>query len=173
MLELAYIHKTQLMDIFPRRLMLDINKYYYVIQNTIYQLIIEPNDLQVIQYVSINQNRELLWYMAAYPNWQTHNIENIAIFSLSDNVSIEGAKDFLDFVNMLFVKMCFNKIVFNVIRENPARKSYETFIKRNRVGRVVGYLKKHRLLKDGKYHDEVIMEMYRDMYLKRDYSKYK
>lgn len=172
MLELAYLHQARLMDIFPKRVMLDINKYYYIMQNTIYRLDIEPNDMRIIQYVSVNKNRELLWYIAAYPNWQTHNIENLAIFSLSDNVSIEGAKDFLEFINMLFTKMRFNKIVFNVIRENPARKSYEAFIKRNNVGRVVGTLKNHRLLKDGKYHDEIIMELYRDSYLEKDYMKY-
>jgi RimJ/RimL family protein N-acetyltransferase len=73
------------------------------------------------------------------------------------------SKDTKLFFDEIFIHRNFRKIVFHAIEQNPATKMYRKLIEKL-GGKEVGILKENVKLTDGNYYDEVIFEIYRDVY---------
>ena len=69
------------------------------------------------------------------------------------------------FFDEIFINRNLRKIVFHAIEQNPAVKIYKKLVKKL-GGKEVGILKENIKLTDGNYYDEIIFEIYRDIYIK-------
>lgn len=83
--------------------------------------------------------------------------------SFTDRPNREFGLDVLRVLDDIFYKFSLNRIEFSAFSDNPAIKSYRTFIKKY-GGREVCTLRETNRLMDGKMHDSVIFEiLYQDL----------
>lgn len=71
----------------------------------------------------------------------------------------------LKIIDDIFMKYEMNKMEFCAFSDNPAIKHYYKFIDKF-SGREVGILKQTGILMDGKLHDSVMFELFKDDYIK-------
>jgi hypothetical protein len=166
MLELAFLNQSALNEKWKECLKNDMFFYYFFQPYNLFQLEIVNNDSGVIQYVSKNNNGELLGFYAAYINRAHYIIENVDIINLTGKPNFIFSNDLLMFIDILLIKRAFRKIIFHAIADNPAINIYDRFLKKYLIGKRVGILKNNKLLTDGKYHDEIIYEIYRNNFVK-------
>ncbi|MDR2407470.1 MAG: hypothetical protein LBE13_05090 [Bacteroidales bacterium] len=162
MLELAYLNQEALNKSWQKCLTAGIFFFYFFDPVLQYKVEIVNNDWNILQYVSKNNAGEINGFFAAYINRNHNYVENIDIINLTEKSNIIFIVDLVDFLEIILIKRNFRKAVFHAISDNPATKSYGRYIKRYNLGTIVGVLKQSKLLLDGKYHDEMIYEIYRE-----------
>jgi hypothetical protein len=161
MLELAFLCKDKLNEIWKASIMTGLFRYYFMEPYNRYTLDIPDIDWNVIQYVSKTDAGDIIGFFAAHVN-NTHDmIENINIINFTNKLNITFSTDLLGFFELILVQRGFRKAVFRAIADNPASKMYERFILRHKLGHKVGLLTKNRKLEDGRYYDEIIYEVFR------------
>jgi hypothetical protein len=165
MLELAYINQNELTAQWEKTLSTKLFVYYFMSPVTLYSIQIEPNDWNVIQYVSKDINGKILGFFAAYINRPHMYIENIDIINFTEAFHVTFSKDIKNFFDLLFTERGYRKIVFHTLVKNPAVNMYKRVIRRYNLGCIVGILKENRCLPDGSYYDEIVFELYQKNYL--------
>lgn len=165
MLDYAYYHQSELIESVRKSLNSKDLYFYFMCPARFFSIPIERDDWNSIQFVSIGLNGELLGFMAAYADHRNNIIYNMDFINFTGKPNIIFSRDVKLFLDELFVVRKFRKIMFNAISGNPAVKMYRKLVKKL-GGNEVGVMKKNRLLTDGKYYDEIIFELYRDMYFK-------
>jgi hypothetical protein len=162
MIELAYLNQDLLEKKWKSCLTSNLFFYYFHSPAMPYKIEIVNSEWNTIQYVSKDSENKIIGFFAGYIN-RTHNfVENLDIINFTEKINVTFTEDLFEFFYLLLIKKGFRKIVFHAIKDNPAAKMYERFIIRNKIGVVVGTLKKNKLLPDGKYYDEIIFEVYKE-----------
>lgn len=112
---------------------------------------------------AILDNNEIIGYISYRLNWAAKVTYNFGIISFKQ--SLVFGKDLMKIIDDIFMKYKMNKMEFYAFSDNPVIKHYYKFIDKF-GGREVGILKQTNLLMDGKLHDSVMFELFRDDYLK-------
>lgn len=165
MLDYAYFHQGELQEC-VRKAVTDKNLYFYFMcPAKFFSIPIERDDWDSIQLVSVKPDGELVGFMAAYADHRNNLIYNMDFINFSGRPNPIFSRDAKLFFDELFLVRKFRKVMFNAISDNPAVEMYRKFIKKF-GGREIGIMKENRLLTDGKYYDEIIFELYREVYIK-------
>ena len=112
---------------------------------------------------AILENNEVIGYVTYKINWAAKVVYNFGIISFKQ--SLVFGKDLMKIIDDVFIKYNMNKMEFWAYKDNPVIKHYYNFINKF-GGREVGILKQTGMLMDGKLHDSVMFELFRDDYLK-------
>lgn len=140
-------------------------KYKNYNYDTYYRkLNVENETWNTHQFVSLDNNGNVIGYIDYSVNRQTYNCSNLAIINFSNNKIIFGM-DVGQVLTDMFEKFKFNKVSFSVVVGNPIEKSYDKMVNRY-GGRIVGICEKETKLIDGEYYDVKLYEITRDNYLK-------
>lgn len=115
---------------------------------------------------AILDNNEVIGYISYRLNWASKVAYNFGIISFKS--SLVFGKDLMQIIDDIFVKYKMNKMEFYAFSDNPAIKHYYRFINKF-GGREVGIIKQTSMLMDGKLHDSVMFELFRDDYIKNNY----
>ena len=116
---------------------------------------------------AILENNEVIGYISYRLNWAAKVTYNFGIISFKQ--SLVFGKDLMKIIDDIFMKYKMNKMEFCAFSDNPVIKHYYNFIDKF-GGREVGILKQTGMLMDGKLHDSVMFELFRDDYLMRRYK---
>lgn len=144
---------------------------YYFNDNFYCDIEVSLDTCQQHQFVSIDSDENIIGYIAYNIDRQTDNVNNLCAINFNHNKAIFGI-DLIQAVDDIFLKFNFNKINFNVIIGNPAEGMYDKFVKMCK-GRIVGVMKKHTKLVDGKIYDIKYYEITRDNWIKNRNRFYK
>lgn len=139
-------------------------KYYNTSGQEKLKIDIKKNTWFRIQAASVGSEGEMLGFLEANTDRQTHSVTGMSVLRFPSDLSITFARDFYRYVDKLFTKWDFTKITWKGAAPNPACKMYRRFAEQN-GGREVGHLKNHRPLPDGTKVDMRIFEILRDDYL--------
>lgn len=167
MLELAIKHKSALEQ-----------KYADIAMDTDYmfgffcswrgELKIAPDNWHKQQFVSVNEQGEVVGYLKYNVDRDTRNVNGIHILNFKkDTLCTTFSRDFRQMIDDIFSKYQYNKIIFSVAIGNPAEKMYDKYIEKI-GGRIVGIYKEELRMMDGNMYDEKMYEV-----LSRDYLKAK
>lgn len=107
------------------------------------------------QFVSINQNGDVLGYISYTIDRGTNSVYDFGIVGFADNKIIFG-NDIKTVIKNIFKQ--FNKINFYVVVGNPVEKMYDRFIEKY-GGRICGYFCDNAKLTDGKLYDTKCYEI--------------
>lgn len=141
------------------------DKYKYYINGSTYEeLDVGTDTNNSHQFVSVNTYGDIVGYIAYDVDRNTDNVNHLCAINFSPSKATFGA-DLIQAVDDIFMKFNFNKINFDVVVGNPAEAMYDKFIKMCK-GRIVGTLKKHIKLMDGKIYDTKIYEITRENWIK-------
>ena len=139
-------------------------KYKFVTPNVYCKLEqIYPNTWDIHQFVSVNEEDEVIGYIAYSINRVTNSVDQLVIYNFTDN-SITFGLDLKQVFHDIFMKFNFHKVQFCVTIGNPVEKQYDKMIKKYH-GRIVGILKDDAKCFDGKYYDVKLYEILRDEYM--------
>ncbi len=167
MLVPAILREQDLRPLFMARMAEQTAKYYYFQAYRDFDLIIDRNDWNRIQYVSQSSMGELFALYEARINHESNIVENILILSLrSQGLSFEAVGDLFGFVRYLFQERGFRKIFVRYLADNPASGQYEKLlIRRAGCGSIQGVLREYITLADQRNYDLVILDIQREPYL--------
>ena len=101
------------------------------------------------QFVSIDKN-EVIGFIEYQIVRSSRNARNLVIIGFDNNPIF--ARDLLQTFDEMFNKYGLHKITFLAATDNPITKIYDKYIEKL-GGRIVGILKEHWMLWDGKYCD--------------------
>lgn len=102
-----------------------------------------------IQFVSVYED-EVIGFIEYQILRSSRNARGLSIIGFNNNPIF--AKDLIQAIDDIFNKYKIHKITFLVAIDNPVTKTYDKYIEKF-GGRVVGVLKEHWKLWDGKYYD--------------------
>lgn len=161
MLDLAFCYISDIQSVYQKTLLDDRYKFYmYGIKQ--YHIFIEPNDSYKLQYVSIDQQNNLLGLFECKLNRETQTAYDVTAIKFISGYSSEFSADMYRFiVNILFLRYGVDRIVFNVIKGNKAEVLYDKLITRY-GGRIVGTFRNEIKLYDGKLYDVKYYEVTKD-----------
>lgn len=127
-----------------------------------YHIPIEPNDSYKLQYVSIDQQNNLLGLFECNLNRETQTAYDVTAIKFISGYSPEFSADmYRFFVDVMFNRYCINRIVCSVIKGNKAEALYDKLCARY-GGRIVGTFRNETKLYDGKLYDVKYYEATRD-----------
>jgi hypothetical protein len=164
MLKLAKTYENQLQYQFSKTLFNEKYKYYHASNYYDYNLALDNDSWNSLQFVSVDKNDNVLGYFSAKINRTAEYVSSLQVINFYE-LNYTFSKDFHQFVTDLFTKFNFRKINFSVLIGNPAEKMYDKYIEKYN-GRVVGVYKEDVRLFDGKYYDFKVYEIF-----KRDFDK--
>jgi hypothetical protein len=163
MLDYAYFYQNELSECI-RKVLTDENLFFYFMHpSKFFSLRIDLNDHDSIQFVSKTLDDKIIGFLAAYISHDNNCIYNLDLINFTGKPNLIFSKDTKLFFDEIFIHRNFRKIVFHAIEQNPATKMYRKLIEKL-GGKEVGILKENVKLTDGNYYDEVIFEIYRDVY---------
>ena len=110
------------------------------------------------EFVSLDSSGKVIGYIAYEIDRNTRNVSGLSVLNFSDNKIVFG-RDLYRVMSEVFTKHAFHKIEFSVVCGNPIERSYDRLVLRF-GGRIVGVIRDHCRLSDGKYRD---MKMYEIM----------
>jgi len=161
-LELAVLNESELQRKYARNLIEEKNKYYYFNNYFNFSLNIERTEEFKLQYVSKNNDGEIMGFAEAFANRSFNLIQEFRVINFTGKPNIICSRDFIRLLEIIFCKRKFRKLVFHVIKDNPALKMYKKFfVEKTKMGRIVGELKEHCILTDGECYDLVMFEILR------------
>lgn len=139
------------------------DKYKYYNYNEYYREIdIADETWDTHQFVSLDNNGNVIGYIDYQINRQTYNCHNIGIINFSNN-KISFGMDVGQVLTDMFKKFKFNKLTFSVVVGNPIEKTYDKMVNKY-GGRIVGVYEKETKLIDGEYYDVKVYEITRNNY---------
>lgn len=163
MLELAKLYEGQVKE----KLLHTIDDPYYMyyhLNDSVDLYDIKDSNWHELQYVSINNEGDVLGYLYARITRQSRNITDLSIMKFDKDSNI-FAIDLMRFFDKLLLKRNFNKINFEVVIGNPIEAMYDKFVDKY-GGRIVGVKLKDTVLMDGNHYDIKIYEISREEYSK-------
>lgn len=128
------------------------------------QLIVPDNTYNSHHFAILNHNQELIGYVCYNIIFASKVANNFGIISFKPSVCF--GRDLMKIIDNIFIKYNMNKIEFRAFADNPVIKHYYNFIDKY-GGRVVGTLIDSIMLEDGKLHDDVMFEMFKEDYMER------
>ena len=163
----ALVREQELKVRFLERIQQPDTHFYYFQTYCDYELSLDRNDWKRIQFVSVSRKNELLAYFEARLNRESLVVEDVLLLSLGPRgLNFEAAGDVFRFLAYLFEDRGFRKIFFRFIKNNPAARQYDRFLRQiAHCGTVQGVLTDYTTLTDGKTYDLVIMEIRKQPYL--------
>lgn len=164
MLRPAQLYEEQLKKLYTET-WYDMSKIYYHGWCSSSDIIIQNNNSETHQFVSVDKKDNVIGYLSYSIDWASKCVYNIAIISLADKPNIVFAKDIKQAIDDIFFKYNLNRIYWLAYADNPAVRGYRNFIKKH-GGKECGYQRQAVILLDGKLHDSVEFEI-----LKSEYSK--
>lgn len=161
MLELAYIHKERLNELWQKNALDPKYKYYFAGGYENYEKEIDNNNWNNLSFVSLDiNNRKILGFLSASIDRKAHKIDQLYLRGFdTDSKNFTFMIDILNFTKNLFSEYGFRKIEFSVVVGNPAEKYFDKLVKKN-GGRIVGILKKSVRLMDGRLYDYKMYEIF-------------
>lgn len=130
---------------------------------------VDDNTWNRHQFVSLNNNGEIIGYIAYQVERQTHNASKLAIINFTDNKIVFG-RDLKQVLVDIFEKFKFNKLSFSVVIGNPIEKSYDKMVKKC-GGCIVGVAANETKLYDNEYYPVKYYEILKENYLMRVYPE--
>ncbi len=124
-----------------------------------------PDNTYEHHHFAILDNNEVIGCISYDINWAAKVAYNFGIISFKQ--SLVFGKDLLKIIDNIFIEYNMNKIEFWAFSDNPAIKHYYKFIDKF-GGRTIGISKQSNMLMDGKLHDSVMFELFRDDYIKNN-----
>jgi len=173
MLEPAYLHKKILQNEYAKVIIKSENFYYFLGPYYNYELNIDKDSWNNLQFVSISKNKKneylIHGYFCANINRDTDCIDNIQLLKFKnfkqDN-TFTFSYDLINFLKNLFEKYQFRKIEWCVIIGNPAEKMYDRIITKW-GGKIIGIFREKIKLLDGKFYDLKYYEIFKNEYDKQ------
>jgi|ERR1035437_1260923 hypothetical protein len=155
MLELAYLHKEELQKLYAKVVTLDVNKFLFFGEYNNYTLIIDDNNFNKVQLVSV-YNDIIIGYFEASVDRTSNDVTSITMVNLQNNYHNIFAIDVIRFYKLL---KKFRKISFMVAVGNPLEKHYD------KIGPklgwdVIGIKRAHVMLSDRKFYDLKMYEIF-------------
>lgn len=127
------------------------------------ELTISTSTESINQFVSLNNNGEVIGYIAYNINRALNYTHGFNIINFTDDKLTFGI-DCKKVVVDIFERFKFRKLQFYVFVGNPIERHYDKMVTRV-GGRIVGYFKDEIRLTDGQYYDMKYYEIMRDDYL--------
>lgn len=165
MLDYAYFHQNELYECIRKVVNDEKLNFYFMYPSKFFSLRIDSNNHDSIQFVSKTIDGEIIGFLAAYINHDNNSVYNLDLINFTGKPNLIFSKDTKLFFDEIFINRNLRKIVFHAIEQNPAVKIYKKLVKKL-GGKEVGILKENIKLTDGNYYDEIIFEIYRDIYIK-------
>lgn len=128
------------------------------------ELIIPNNTYNSHHFVILNNNYEVVGYICYDINFASRVANDFGIISFKPSICF--GRDLMKIIDNIFIKYHMNKIEFRAFADNPVIKHYYNFINKYN-GRVVGTLIDSVMLEDGKLHDDVMFELFKEDYMER------
>ncbi len=120
------------------------------------------------QLVSVDVKGVLQGYITYEVDRVANKASGFGIISFNRNPMIFAA-DIKQAVIDIFIKFGFSKIEFFAYADNPAIKTYRKFIVKY-GGREIGEYKRTARLQDGKWHDGVMFELFREDFKQQNFD---
>lgn len=168
MLAVALDYKEELIHKLHSTWFKDKYKYYHY-NNYHRDLSLSEDTWNVHQFVSLNNEGEVVGYLEYYIDRSSLNCSDFNIVNFGAD-KITFGKDLHSLITDIFEKFHFNKLSFSVVIGNPVEASYDKLI-RNYGGRVVGIQKNHVRLLDNLLYDVKLYEVTSYDYLNKKYNK--
>lgn len=111
-------------------------------------------------FVSLDENGNVIGFISYFYDDTTRTASRFGIINFGESSYI-FAKDVLQVIADIFFKFKLDRVEFWCFADNPARKGYQSFIKRF-GGIQAGYLRRTCRLMDGELHDSVTYEVCRE-----------
>lgn len=165
MLEIAFYNQNQLYECFKNIYITNNSLSFYLsYPEKDFIPIIYNNDTEYLQFVSKNNEGEVIGFMSGWINRDYELLQNLEVINFTGKPNIIFSKDIEKYLDQVFLYKKLRKIEFTCIANNPALKCYRKLIKKLN-GREVGKLIAARKLTDGNYYDNYIFEIFREEYL--------
>jgi hypothetical protein len=123
LLELACCHQEELKKKYYDFAVSDKARLYFSRPTPVYDLIIEPDNSDITQLVSIDHTGEVVGYYSYEINRTTNSGYNLNILAFKK--CPEFYQDFFNLFLWMFLVDCLNKVVFNIILGHPAENWYD------------------------------------------------
>lgn len=124
---------------------------------------IPDNTYDSHHFAILNSKNEIVGYIAYSINFASKVVDKFGIISFKQSACF--GRDLLKIIDDIFVEYNMNKIEFIAFEDNPIIKHYYKFINEY-GGNIVGILHDSGMLQDGKLHNAVIFELFRENYIK-------
>jgi hypothetical protein len=151
MLKPAILYADLLQGLFIEAVFTDRFKFYSRNSGIDYFIPIYQNSGDMLQFVSVNNQGEVIGYFGAKINREIDAAQELAIVNFRE-INYTFSADLRDFFISLFEKFGVQKATWWAIVGNPAETLYDKVIKAH-GGRIVGTFKNDAKLFDGKLYD--------------------
>lgn len=158
MLKLALQYKDELLAKYINTWMNERFMYYH--DSWYSELCIADNTWDKHQFVSVNDNNEVVGFIHYKVYRNTNDCDSLGIIGFSDNVLDRTCfgMDVGTAITDIFEKFRFRKLSFSVVIGNPIESTYDRLVEKY-GGRIVGTQKKEVKLVDGEYYDSKLYEI--------------
>ena len=168
MLDLAFKHREALQQKYLK-VALNSDRYKYSVATNwlSYELKLDDNNWNKLEFVSINSQNEIIGFLKCDINRAVHYAHNLRIINFEEKPNFLFSKDLKEFIiDILFLKFRFNKLQFTCVVGNPIEKTYDRLIAKY-GGRIVGIYEKDVRLIDNKIYDLKLYEITREVVLSK------
>lgn len=165
MLELAINYIPQLQNEFKKTLFKERYKYYFRTPIIDYYIPISDSSDE-IQYVSLNENKEVIGYFSARLNLINKTGYDLEAINFQNEKTPIFTQDLFNFNCCLFNNYGMNRLVWSVIVGNPAERLYDR-LSNNFGARIVGIFKNDVMLYDGNLYDLKYYELFKNDFINR------
>ena len=161
MIDFAYTHKEKINKEY-RKMLIEHSDSKFLKHNpyTSYDLAIEKDSWNDLEFVSITKKGKILGFFRFSINVTCYFIKQVYVFRCDRNSKYteQFMMDYTNVFKKIFEEYNYNKICFTCIIGSPAEKLNDITLKLN-GGRIVGVLKNHAKLIDGKIYDVKLYEV--------------
>lgn len=161
MLELASLHKEELLEKYKRTFTDPRYKYYHDSQDCYEDITFSTNNWNVEQLASLDKEGRVVGFIQVNYKRPTHAIDDFKLISFKDDLNITLIRDLLNLIDLKF-KSGIRKISFGAVVGNPIAKTYEKLILKY-GGRCSSHSKSEVLIY-GKYCDTKTWELFKEEY---------
>jgi hypothetical protein len=159
MLELAYLNAGFLKQEYMQYIKKAESKFGLIEFYSTYDIQIDPNDWNCIQYVSKDLNGRVIAYFGASINRGFNIVSELVVLNFTDYPNTVWVLDFIKFLDILLIEKNFRKAVLYTIADNRYFSKCEQFLLKHNLFREVGVMKNHCVLNDGQVYDMKILEI--------------
>lgn len=139
-------------------------EYFYYYDDNPYIPEYENNPNSKREFVSINENNEVIGYFSYQIDRSINGAYNFGLISF-DMGNIKFIRDIEQGVEDIFLKFGLTRMEWMCYADNPAARGYQKFVNRH-GGIKAGTLRQVAKTMDNKIHDVYIFEILREDYLK-------
>ncbi len=153
----AYFYKDALLKQYKDIVFEDKYKYWNCDSWWQYEINIENNSWNKLQFVSVDKNDNIIGYLCASIDRDIHSVTSLGVLNFYD-INVTFSRDLHKFLYNLLYEYKYRKLNFSVVIGNPAEKMYDKYVKKYN-GRIVGVQKDHVKLQDNQFHDLKLYEI--------------